>query len=606
MLRGVSARLRRQIAVLIALFATCFAVLGLLRFHTFHNQTFDLAFYTRMAWGIVHGNAWDPIVNAAIPGLHVSPILIPLGALGIAFGTANTLIVAQAAAMALAAWPVATFASRRFGSTGALAGALVWLLYPNLSHVATDEFHPGSVAVLPLCWALDALNRRDGRQLVWSVVGVLACREDLALITAIIGFFAWSRGDRRLGIKIGAGSLAYLALFVFVLHPMFRPMNGSLEAHFGTRGDTVAEIAWSLLSDPGALVDHLGSVARVFYLPIILIPLCFMPILRPQWLLFAAPPLLINLLSEFPRTTELSSHYLTPAVPALAFAAVDGSAALAMWIKRDPFITRRAILAALTAAVVISHALLGGTPLSSGFEVDPFVADGRSHAAVRVVSMIPSAASVQAPYELMPHLAERLDIYRAPPPERRAEFVVLSVPHRRRYHHDETLLRTAEEPEIRRWQARTDHALVSELPPYLVLRRNRDPRSGFGASQFIVGHSETATGVRLCACLMARGASINEATLTLRFVAAGPCDSDLAIRIGRADRPHRTDLLFRGLLSPVHIRAGDLLESPVALTHKERVEIARDGLRIGVLRSSGARPEPDDPISVLVPVSFER
>ncbi|MDH5493690.1 MAG: hypothetical protein OEY14_17180, partial [Myxococcales bacterium] len=32
-----------------------FAWLGLSRFHAFHNETFDLAFYTRMAWGMARG-----------------------------------------------------------------------------------------------------------------------------------------------------------------------------------------------------------------------------------------------------------------------------------------------------------------------------------------------------------------------------------------------------------------------------------------------------------------------------------------------------------------------------------------------------------------------
>ncbi len=57
------------------------------RFHTVHNQTFDLAFYARMAWGMVHLVPWVSILNAPIVGLHISPVLIPLGALGAIFGT---------------------------------------------------------------------------------------------------------------------------------------------------------------------------------------------------------------------------------------------------------------------------------------------------------------------------------------------------------------------------------------------------------------------------------------------------------------------------------------------------------------------------------------
>jgi hypothetical protein len=58
------------------------------------------------------------------------------------------------------------------------------------------------------------------------------------------------------------------------------------------------------------------------------------------------------------------------------------------------------------------------------------------------------------------------------------------------------------------------------------------------------------------------------------------------------------DLLFDGVLSPAHLRAGDIVESRHALSAEERGRILRDGLRVGVLRSSGARPDHGDPVSL--------
>ena len=40
------------------LFALAFA-----RLATFHHRTFDLAFYTRMAWGLARGDLWDPFLE---------------------------------------------------------------------------------------------------------------------------------------------------------------------------------------------------------------------------------------------------------------------------------------------------------------------------------------------------------------------------------------------------------------------------------------------------------------------------------------------------------------------------------------------------------------
>jgi len=65
------------------------------------------------------------------------------------------------------------------------------------------------------------------------------------------------------------------------------------------------------------------------------------------------------------------------------------------------------------------------------------------------------------------------------------------------------------------------------------------------------------------------------------------------------------DLLFDGWLSPVHLRAGEWVWSPHRLTEQDLHRILRDGLRVGALRSSGARVEPGDPTAVNVPVTLE-
>ena len=52
------------------------------------------------------------------------------------------LLAAQSLALALAAWPLSLIGARRFGPRGGVAAALAYLLYPNLGHVATYEFHP--------------------------------------------------------------------------------------------------------------------------------------------------------------------------------------------------------------------------------------------------------------------------------------------------------------------------------------------------------------------------------------------------------------------------------------------------------------------------------
>lgn len=593
-------RARSIIGIGAAAIAVLLAALGILRWSTFHNETFDLAFYGRMAWGFVHGSFWEPIVGAHVFGLHVSPILFPLGALGAITGaTVPVLLVAQAIALAATAWPLARMGHRRFGEAGALAGAAAWLLYPNLGHVGSYEFHPGTLAVLPLAWMLEGLDARHQRTFLWGAVGVLLCREDLALVTAVAGVVAWRTAPemRRTGWRVALASVGYVLLFALVLHPQLGPEHGSMQLHFGKWGDSAAEAAATLLSRPVLVLEHLAAPQRLLYLPKLLLPLALLPLLRPRWLLIAAPVLAMNLLSDWPTTTMLDSHYQTTALPMVVAGAIDGAGRIARELRP------RLVAAGLVATVAACHLLVGGTPVAADFSSGDFTWDARSAAAARVVAAVPEEVPVQAPYALLPHLTERVLLGPPPPPDRNYEVVILDAWHRVRYAQQEDLLRTVEEPTVRSWLASDEYGLVRADGPYLMLARGADPR-GEPVAPYLVGTADPETGRPIAACLAVLEARFEGDSLILDFVARDACPRDLGLRIGSPGehRPRRVDLPFDGLLSPEHLRRGDHVRSTHPLSEAERRRILDRGLRLGALRSSGARPEHSDPTAIELPV----
>ncbi|MEZ4253650.1 MAG: DUF2079 domain-containing protein [Polyangiales bacterium] len=574
------ARTRWQIATFALagfLFALAFA-----RLATFHHRTFDLAFYTRMAWGLSRGDLWDPFLEAHVLGLHVSPVLAPIGALGWIVGTAPALLLAQSIACALTARTLGVLAARKLGPGYFALGFLAFALHPNLVHVATYEAHPGTLALFPLALAIERLDAGSRRGFVLAVIGVLCCREDLALVTALLGLGAWSRFGRGLALGIALGSLAYLALFVGVLHPQFGPEDGSFALHFGVFGDTPGAVLGRWLSEPSVLFAHLAEGKRATYLARVLLPLGLLPpLLGWRTCLPALPILAINLVSAFPTTPNLDSHYLSPALPFLVAGAIVG-------VARGRASDRRGWAIAIVSASVVFYAALGRLPN------DPvFFADARTDAARTIVAAIPNDVSVQAPDPLLPHLAERSRVHRAPPPDRGAEVVVLDVSHRDRYAQREDLLRTTEEPHVRDWLAREGYGPIAAAGPYLALRRGADPR------HFLEPFDGSAPErVRLTSCLGLVGAWLVPDGVALELVAHGPCPNDLALRVGPGERSRRVDLLADGLVSPSRLRAGDRFVS----RHRFRPGLLDAEVWVGALRSSGARPEHGDPVKVRVPL----
>lgn len=577
------------IASLVALF---YGVCGILRYRTYTNQTFDLAFYTRMTWGMLHLDFWEPILDAHLLGLRIPFVFVPAGIVGLGIGIPVALYLSQALAVAFAAHRLAAIGERRFGAWGAWAGALALVLHPNVGHVVAYEVHPGTVALAPLALLADAIDRRDGRTLLVGTIGVLLCREDLAIVAILAAaMLAFSTpGERRFAFGALGTALLYLLVFVLVLHPLFKPAHGSLEAHFGPWGRSPGEIVQSLLMEPRRVLAHLGEPERLSYLPRIVAPLALLPFFSARAFLLASPILAINLLSHFPTTTRIDSHYLTTALPFLVLGAFDGIARLE---ARRPG-------AAKVGSVLLLLASLAGTIVAGLFSpfgaLPAFVRPTVSpHALDLLVAAIPPGVSVQAPDPILPHVAERRVIHRAEPFRHDDDAIVLDLGHRLRFAHSEDLLRTTEEPYARAMLSRTDRRIAAVAMPYVLLLRTTEDSARLVDRVRIPTRREPPT--RLGSCLAATRIVRTHGKIAIDLVAREACPNDLAIRLGPEARPARVDLLFEGLVSPSHLRAGDHVRS----LHEDPAPAART-LHIGLLRSSGARPAPEDPVSVELPV----
>jgi uncharacterized membrane protein len=572
--------------------------LALLRWEQVHQRTFDLALYARAAWGLAHGDFWVPVTDMHVLGTHFAPVLLVLGLIGRLFGTVPVLLAAQSLAVAACLYPLARIGNRRLGGLGIFVAVTAWLLYPNLGHVTTYEFHPGTLALLPMCWGFDALDRGRLRKLAWACAGVLACRDDFGLACALLALLFALQYRNPKALWLSLGTLAYTAFAVWLtLH--FAPRVGSMSLHFGVWGGSPLGVFRVLAHDPERVWAHFSAPERLLYLPRLLAPLCFFALLWPRLLLPALPYLALNLLSEFPTALEQYSHYLSPLVPPIVVASVAGFARLV----RHMGSWARALLALVwCVALGVASERLGGLPWSRDFDAPAFRADQATQAAREVLQKIPAARSVQGPDPLLSHLAERKVVKRGPPPEAGTDYVVLDVSHRERFAQREDLLRTTEEPGVRGWLARSDHGLLVYAPPYALLARGKDPRSAPAVQPYFVHDARGEGEARaLTGCLALEHAEIVNHALVLRLRASAPCAPDLAVRIGASERPTRVDLLFDGALSPAQLRAGDVLRSSHALSPELEAEMRAKGVWVGVLRSSGARPDPADPVAIFTP-----
>ena len=603
-LRVSPAAIRGAIVLGTVLLGALYGLLGLRRFWTVHNETFDLAFYARLGHGLLRFDFWEPIVGGIVLGMHISPVLIPLGLLGEVFGGPETLLVAQALAIVLATIPIYRIGERHLGVWGGGLAAAVWMLHPNLSHVASFEAHPGTIAVLPLAMLANAVDGRDIKQFKYAAWGVFLCREDLMLSVAVAaGCFYFISDDPSLKKtlrRIIAWSIAYVLLFLQILVPIFGPERGSLEAHFGSWGGSPFGVLRSLFTNAIDTLTQIFAARKITGLALFFAPALFILNLTKRGrsafycMLPALPTLALVLISTWPSVGDVKSHYLTPMAPFVTHAAIVSVASVEGSLRRMLAVT------VMTTSVALFY-LFGQTPLSKSFEREVFEEDAHTLIAKRVLAQIPPRVGVQAPDPLLPHLSNRLRPARTPPPEEATHrFVIFDISYRDEYANQGHLLRTVQEPNVRTWLAKQDHALVAYDHPYIVLEKGIAARNVLLPKyRAPISFAGVTPGQKITPCLSVHHAAAMEGGYRILFRAHGRCPADLGLRVGVTRKPKRIDLLFDGLLSPAHLRDGDYLWS----FHPQlQIDPKTETLNVGLVRQSESMPEKTDPVSVVIPI----
>lgn len=600
--------------------AVASALLALARFRTFHNDTFDLAFYTRIVWGIARGDLYHPLSDSHVLGLHASWVLVPLALLGRIVPIVPLLLVVQAAALAAAAIPLARMAARRLRTPlAADVTAAAFLLYPTVLTAATYEFHPSSLALLPLAYALDAWDQGRLRAGAIALALAVLCREDVALVSALCGValaLDRDRERRAWGLGVAAASALYFALYMFVVAPRFLPQRGSLALHFGGLGSSPGAIAKSVLLHPIATLMAVSKPVKWLYAPRLLAPVAFLSVLSPRWLLPALAPFAINFLSAWSTATQVRSHYALLAIPFVFASAIHGAARVvdakhALGAPSDRPTGRRmlALCAVMVlGAALVAHRRAGATPLSRLFHSADYQRDARARDLETIVRAVRPTGLVVAPDRALAHLATRPLFQRYDAWTRAADDVIVPIEHRLRFDGTQTLWRSHEEISVRNELARGVYGLVRAERTHLLLRRGVPPRAfaegryvafSSDASWSAARHVDVDRSLAIASWRIERHTE-SSSSVTLWLVSRERWPADMGLELGwgpmsRAPGADRDDparihsfLPFDGLFSAVHVRAGEVARTTVIVAATRDV-LLRDGLRFGARRVDGSR-----------------
>jgi uncharacterized membrane protein len=390
--------------------------------HALGTATYDSALYDQGMWLLSQFEApFVTLMGRNLFGDHTSFVLLFLVPFYWIAPGAWIMFTAQSAAIAAGAVPVFLYARRRLDSEWlALIGAASYLLHPAVGWTNLENFHPDSFLGLFVGLAIYAALERRWRLYAVSVVLALLVKEDVSLVIVPLGIWVALRRDRRIGLLTVVGSLVFMAAAMFlVMRSLIGvPTRNTWRIPFGGPWGVVD----TAVTNPTALVDHLRSDDRPWYLVQMTAPFAWLFLRRPDVAAISGVVLLTNVLSTFWYQYQVEYHYSLVAVPALAIGTV-----YAVGVLRDRVVGLRGATV-VVPSTTIAMGIVGvasvvtatlWAPVPGG--ADQFRPDRDSAYATSARELfpeIPDDAVVAAHYRLTPHLAHRTEIYQFPVPFR--------------------------------------------------------------------------------------------------------------------------------------------------------------------------------------------
>lgn len=332
--------------------------LALARHCSMETQALDMGYADQVTWNALHGRGLrftvfrgpvgaedgHPLQLGAgadrdsLLAFHVELLFFPIALLYLVHAGPETLIVLLTAGLALGALPVYWIACRRLGHRGAaLAFAAMYLLFPSVQAANLADFHAVSLTAPILLFAFWALDEERHGLFVALALAAAAAKEEVGLVVAMLGLYAWlARGRRRLGLTLATAMVAWVALCFGVIMPHF---NGGAPSLFTPRyADALAHLhhfAAALQAGRIALPVPGYTLGYALHL---LAGTGFLAALGPLELATAAPALAVNGLSWSVWQHGGGAHYSAEVVPSLIVAAIAGTRRLAG--RRSPLAGR--------------------------------------------------------------------------------------------------------------------------------------------------------------------------------------------------------------------------------------------------------------------------
>lgn len=316
---------------LILIYLFYFTTVTFLRYDNFYTGKFDLGNMAQTVWNTSRGRIFtmtDPNGTQIVSRLsvHADFILVLLAPLYTLWADPRNLLFIQTFILGIGCIFIYLIANYVLKNKNiALTFAFIYLINPSVQRSNLYDFHAQTLATTFLLGAFYFfIRKRFWYFLLFSVLAGL-CKEQIWLIIGLFGIFLITQYK-----KIFAGISLFICcilLSYFLISYAIPHALGSHHfalAYYSDFGDTPISIVKHILFSPQKTLGIILHWDRINYLKQLFMPLGFLSLFGPIFLIFVLPDLTIDLLSNNTQLHQIYYQYTTTITPFLFIAAIFG------------------------------------------------------------------------------------------------------------------------------------------------------------------------------------------------------------------------------------------------------------------------------------------
>lgn len=418
------------LGILIVIYVAYFTTAAFLKHDNFYTGRYDLGNMDQTVWNTINGRIFQTSsdLGTTISRLayHADFMLILLSPLYLLWSSPKTLLLIQTIVLASGAIFIYLIARDALKNKWfALIFGFLFLVNPLLQYTNLYDFHAVALATTLLLAAFYFLIKKKYFLLTIFLILSGITKEQVWVIASIFGFpllFQKSKKVKIFGFSLFIISLIIFYFLVSYIIPQSLGRQHFALAYYSDFGNSPQQIIFNMLLSPQKFLSTIFDTGRLLYLKQLFLPVGFVSLLSPVYLIFAVPDLLINLFSNNSGLRQVYYQYSANITP---FIFISSIFAVKKIMKRFPKISKIYIAIYLLFFTLLSAYLIGPLPGARNPSIDMFIKPQKNKGAIgKILLKIPEKYSVAATNNLGAHLSHRETIYTIPIGIDKADVVV--------------------------------------------------------------------------------------------------------------------------------------------------------------------------------------